>query len=230
VEDVDLYDALAHDVEEELGVVGALLRSDDVVPHDRAEKLDILLRELEGENGGTGPEAFPKETSVPFLLRSWKLFSNLDKEIITPFPNGLRERKRTCPFQHHQTRLHANTVRDLQHPFHGILLGVQNDVICAMFLRKFRLGLRRRRANHGSAFEFCVLSGDETEPSGDGVDEDRVAFLDFVRFVHEREDGRGLKKPAARSGCRFRIREGWGRFFPRHGDVLRVGACGVLHR
>jgi len=48
VEDVDLHDTLFHDIEEELGVVCALLRSDHVVHHDRTEKLDVLFSKLEG--------------------------------------------------------------------------------------------------------------------------------------------------------------------------------------
>jgi len=35
MEDVDLHDTLAHDIEEELGVVGTLLGSDHVVHHYR---------------------------------------------------------------------------------------------------------------------------------------------------------------------------------------------------
>ena len=36
---------------------------------------------LSGGTGGTGPEAFPKETRVPFLFKILKLLSNLDVQI-----------------------------------------------------------------------------------------------------------------------------------------------------
>ena len=44
---VDLHGTLAHDIEEEIGVMSALLRSDYVIHHYRTQKLDVLLRELE---------------------------------------------------------------------------------------------------------------------------------------------------------------------------------------
>ena len=50
--DVDLHHALAHGVEEELGVMGALLGSDRVVHHRRTDELDVFLRE--GEDGERG--------------------------------------------------------------------------------------------------------------------------------------------------------------------------------
>lgn len=49
MEDVDLHDALTHDVEEELGVMTTLLRSDHVVHHDRTQKLNIV-RKLQGRD------------------------------------------------------------------------------------------------------------------------------------------------------------------------------------
>ena len=47
MEDVDLHDALAHDIEEELRVASALFRGDHIVHHDWTEKPDVLLCELE---------------------------------------------------------------------------------------------------------------------------------------------------------------------------------------
>ena len=47
LEDVDLHDTLAHDIKEELGVVGALLGSHHIVHHDRTQELDVLLCEFE---------------------------------------------------------------------------------------------------------------------------------------------------------------------------------------
>jgi len=47
-------------------------------------------RSLRGENGGTAPEAFPKEISVPFFFNALRLLSNLDTEISTQ--NGFVER------------------------------------------------------------------------------------------------------------------------------------------
>ena len=37
----------------------------------------FLSLSLRSENGGTGPEAFPKVTSVPFLFNNLKSLSNL---------------------------------------------------------------------------------------------------------------------------------------------------------
>ena len=89
-------------------------------------------------------------------------------------------------------RVNPNAIRDLQHPLNGILLGVQNDVICSMTLRELRLGIGRCRANNSGALELGILGGNETESPRNGVDENRVAFLDLVCFVHKREDGHCL--------------------------------------
>ena len=121
--------------------------------------------------------------------------------------------------------VNANAVRELQHLFHGILLGVQNDVIRTVPLGKIRLYVRRRRTDHSGALRLGVLSGNETEPAGDGVNEDRVSLLDFVRFVHERQDGRGGRETGSAGS---RVDTGIGRdgvdLVPREGDVLGVGA------
>jgi len=98
-----------------------------------------------------------------------------------------------------------------------------------MLPRELRLGLRRRRTNHGGAFEFGILSGDKSESSGNGMDENRISLLDRVRFVHERKDGSGLHK---RSSTSPGVDSGFGRdgvdLVPRDSDVLRIGAPKVL--
>lgn len=69
MEDVDLHDTLAHDVEEELRVVGALLRSDHVIHHGRTEKPDVLLHKLEGRERGDGTGSISERNERSFPLQ-----------------------------------------------------------------------------------------------------------------------------------------------------------------
>ena len=69
VEDVDLHDTLAHDIEKELGVVGALLGSDHVVHHYRTQKLDVLLSKLEGRERRDSAGGIPEGNECPFPLQ-----------------------------------------------------------------------------------------------------------------------------------------------------------------
>ena len=73
------------------------------------------------------------------------------------------------------------------------------------------------------------MGGNEAESSGDGVDEDRITLLDFVRFVHERNNGGSLQEAcSASSGVDTRLRRDREDLVPRDSDVLRVSVRGVL--
>jgi len=66
-----------------------------------------------------------------------------------------------------------------------------------MGLSELRLSVCLRRVNDSGASKPSVLGGDGAESSSSGVDENRVALLDFVRLVHERGDRRCYMKPPA---------------------------------
>lgn len=96
---------------------------------------------------------------------------------------------------------------------------------------ELRLGIRRRRTNHGRSFGLGVLSGNKSESSGNRVNENGIALLDLIRLVHERKDGRGLHKTGSSgSGVDTGIRRDGEDLVPRDGDVLRIGASKVLGR
>lgn len=69
VEYVDFHGTLAHDVEEEVGVMSALLRSDYVIHHYRAQKPDVLLRELEERERRYRARSIPQGNERSFPLQ-----------------------------------------------------------------------------------------------------------------------------------------------------------------
>jgi len=94
-----------------------------------------------------------------------------------------------------------------------------------MRLSQLRLDICRCRTNHGDALGFSILSSNKSKSSGYCVNENCVALLDFVRLVHERENGRGLIETSS-SGSG--VDTGFGRdgedLVPGGSDVFRVGA------
>ena len=69
MEDVDLHDTLAHDIEEELRVVSALLGGDHVVHHGRTEELDVLFCELEERERRDSAGSISEGNERPFPLQ-----------------------------------------------------------------------------------------------------------------------------------------------------------------
>jgi len=104
-------------------------------------------------------------------------------------------------------------------------------VIRTVSPREIRLCICRRRPNDSGALEFGILGGDETESPCDGVNENRVALLDLVRFVHERDNGRCLcETSSSGSGVDAGFWRDGKDLVPGNGDVLRVCAWQVLGR
>ena len=125
MEDVDLHNTLAHDIEEELGVVGALLRRDHVVHHRRSEKPDVLVRKLEERERGDSAGSIPEGNECSFPLQELEI-------IVEPVHGGqhalakMNSEKKDVRVLSHTVKhsLHADAVRYFQHPLHGVLLGV----------------------------------------------------------------------------------------------------------
>ena len=230
VEDVDLHDTLAHGLEEELRVVGALLGGDHIVGHDRTGELEVLVRELEGRERRGRTRSVSERNERSFPLQELKVLLEPGTWVSAHRPQhnsgneNLRVLSNTVIH-----RVHTNSVRYLQHSLHRILLGIQNDVIRTMRSRELRLSLCRCRSNHCGAFVFGILGSDESKSSSNRVNENRIALLEFVRFVHERDNGRGLHETSSTGPG---VDSGVGRDgvnpIPRDGDVLRIGATGVL--
>ena len=163
-------------------------------------KVMFLGVSLRGGKGGTGPDAFPTDTRVPFRLIISKSASMLNQQSIYQKPNLLittpRKYARILP-NTIINRIHTMSTRNLLNPFNRILLRIQNNMISPMTLRQLSLSLRRRRPNHRRASRLRDLRREETEAACDGVDEDRLAGFDVVRFGHEGEGCEALDEDRA---------------------------------
>lgn len=73
MEDVNLHDALANYIEEELRVISALLGGDHVVHHNRAEELDVLVRELEERDWRNGAGSVSEGNERPLPLQEFEV-------------------------------------------------------------------------------------------------------------------------------------------------------------
>jgi hypothetical protein len=91
-----------------------------------------------------------------------------------------------------------------------------------MSLRQFRLLLATRRPNHRCAPSLRDLSKDEPKPACDGVNEDRLARGDFVRFGCEGKCGKALDRESGGGAEGDRGRESEN-FPPGDRDVFREG-------
>ena len=233
VEDVDLHDTLAHDVKEELGVVRSFLGSGQIVHHGRTDELHVFLCEFEERKRRDHSRSVSErdERSFPFKELEVLVEPRCRKSARLPWSETSWKRNGRVLAYAVKHRIHSNTVRELQRPAHSVLLFIQYDVIRSMFLCELRFLFCRRRTDHRCALPFGILSGDKPESSGNGVDEDGVALLDFVRFFHERKNGAALQEPCSTgSGADARFGRDREDFVPRDGDVLCVRALGELRR
>ena len=84
MEDVDLHDALAHNIEEELRVASALLGGDHVVHHDWTEKPDVLLCELEERERRDSTGSISERNERPFSFQELEVIVEpMDADIST---------------------------------------------------------------------------------------------------------------------------------------------------
>ena len=90
--------------------------------------------------------------------------------------------------------MHALALSDIQHPLNDVLILVENDVVCAVALRKRCLFLRRRRTNHDRPALFEQLRKLKAETASDRMHEDVVPLLHVVGLRDERERGQSLSE------------------------------------
>jgi len=102
MEDVDLDDTLAHNIEEELGVLGTLLGGDHIVEHGRASKLDVLVHKFERRERRDSTRSVSERNERSSPLQELKVL--VEPGYGNQRTEQLRERKRTCPCQRRQTQ------------------------------------------------------------------------------------------------------------------------------
>lgn len=93
-EDINLYNPLAHDIEEEVGVMSTLFGSDHVIHHDRAQKPDIFLRELEERKWCDRARGVSKRNEGSFPLQKFEVV--VEPKCRCQYIDGSELGKRTC--------------------------------------------------------------------------------------------------------------------------------------
>ena len=99
------------------------------------------------ENGGTAPDALPKETIMPLRLINLKLLSKL-RGINDNNMNEIAFHARILP-DTIENSINTFAVGQFQHSLHCILYRVQDDMIGSILLREFSLGWCRCGSNYG---------------------------------------------------------------------------------
>lgn len=110
--------------------------------------------------------------------------------------------------------MHALAAREREHALDDVLLGVQDDVVCAVRARDGGLLRGRRRPDDGRPSVLRELREDEAEAARDGVDEHGVARAQPVRLLDEGDGGEALER---------RGRGGQQRHVLGQGEDLRPG-------
>ncbi len=167
-----------------------------------------------GGKGGTAPEAFPTDTSVPLRFKTLKFPSNLSTILYSRIYRQFKSVNSRIFPDAVKHSIHALPVRDFQHPRHRVLLRVQYNVVRPVLRRDRRLLLRGGRPDDRRPARVRDLREDEPEPAGDGVHEDGLARLHVVRLAHHRQRGQRRRGEEVDGG---RERED---LVPGHGDVL----------
>ena len=82
---------------------------------------------------------------------------------------------------------------DLHHPRGHVFRSVVDDMIKAMRGGKRAFLGSARRADGGGADRFQPLSGQQADPAGSGVEQDRIAGLHRIAVIQQIGDGQSLQ-------------------------------------
>lgn len=106
--------------------------------HVGRRSLTFFSTSFSTENGGTAPDALPKETIVPLRLIILKLLSKL-RGINGSNTNEIVFHARILP-NAVENSVNTFAVGQFQYFLHGILYRIQDNMICSILLCEFSLG------------------------------------------------------------------------------------------